>query len=109
MAAPARRARRAALTRFSHFAAIDWSGAVGPRQRGIAVAICAPGAAAPELVRPDNVWSRAEVADWLLGAMPAGTLVGLDLGLSLPFADRGAYFPGWDHSPADSRALWALV
>ena len=84
----------AALTRFSHFAAIDWSGAVGPRQRGIAVAICWPGGGAPELVRPDHVWSRDEVADWLLAAMPAGTLVGLDLGLSLPFADRGGFFPG---------------
>jgi hypothetical protein len=41
--------------------------------------------------------------------MPIGTLVGLDLGLSLPFADRGAFFPGWEESPADARALWALV
>ena len=41
--------------------------------------------------------------------MPPDTLVGMDLGLSLPFADRGAFFPGWDDSPADARALWALV
>ena len=47
--------------------------------------------------------------DWLTDEMPAGTLVGLDLGPSLPFVDRGAFFPGWDDSPADARALWALV
>ena len=95
--------------RFRHFAAIDWSGAVGARQRGLAVAICAPGTAAPQLVRPGHVWSRAEIADWLLLTMPADTLVGLDIGPSLPFADRGAFFPGWDESPADARALWRLV
>ncbi len=99
----------AALTRFAHFAAIDWSGAVGPRQRGIAVATCGIGAAAPALVRPGHVWSRLDVAEWLLDGLPDGTLVGLDLGLSLPFADRSAFFPGWDDSPADARALWRLV
>lgn len=36
-------------------------------------------------------------------------LVGLDLSPSLAFADRGAFFPGWAQSPADARALWALV
>ncbi len=47
--------------------------------------------------------------NWLLEEMPQGTLVGLDLGMSLPFADRGAYFPGWDESPDDARGLWALI
>ena len=95
--------------RFRHFAAIDWSGAVGPRQPGIAVALCATGDAAPALVRPGHVWSRREVADWLLTDLPPDTLVGLDLGASLPFADCGAFFPGWADSPADARALWRLV
>ena len=95
--------------RFTHFAAIDWSGAIGARQRGIAVAICAPGRAAPEKIRPGHVWSRSEVCGWLQEEMPPGTLVGLDLGPALPFADRGAYFPGWSDSPADARSLWALV
>lgn len=97
------------MTHFRHFAAIDWSGAVGPRQKGIAVAICARGHAAPELVRPGHVWSRADVLDWLGDGMPADTIVGLDLGPSLPFADLGAFFPGWTLSPADARGLWALV
>jgi len=97
------------VRRFRHFAAIDWSGAVGERQRGIAVAICAEGDAAPPLVRPGHIWSRADVLDWLVEQLPPDTLVGVDLGPSLPFVDRGAYFPGWDESPADARALWALV
>jgi hypothetical protein len=46
---------------------------------------------------------------WLLDEMPADTLVGLDLGASLPFADCGAFFPGWDRSPPDAKSLWRLV
>jgi hypothetical protein len=94
---------------FGHFAAIDWSGAVGARQRGIALGLCRQGRGAPELVRPGHVWSRQEVVDWMVGEMPAGTLVGLDIGPSLPFADRGAFFPGWGESPPDARGLWGLV
>ncbi len=95
--------------RFHHFAAIDWSGAVGPRQPGIAVAICARGTAAPTLIAAEAGWSRTAALDWLTNAMPPDTLVGLDLGPSLPFVDRGAFFPGWAESPADARALWTLV
>ena len=93
---------------FRHFAAIDWSGAVGERHKGIAVALCG-GTGPPALVRPGHRWSRGDVFDWLLGEMPDDTLVGLDLGLSLPFADRGAFFPGWAQSPPDAKALWAMV
>ncbi|MDE2303338.1 MAG: hypothetical protein KGK11_12345 [Sphingomonadales bacterium] len=97
------------MNRFRHFAAIDWSGATGERHRGIAVALCGQGHGAPALLRPGHRWSRIEVLDWLLGAMPAETLVGIDLGQSLPFLDRGAFFPGWTRSPGDARGLWALV
>ena len=51
--------------RFERFAAIDWSGAKGERHKGIAIALCGTGDAAPVLVRPDHVWSRMEVLDWL--------------------------------------------
>jgi hypothetical protein len=95
--------------RFRHFAAIDWSGAAGERHAGIALAICETGDAPPKIVRPGHRWSRAEVTEWLVGRMPADTLVGLDISGSLAFADRGAYFPGWRDSPPDARALWALV
>lgn len=97
------------MSRFAHFAAIDWSGAAGERHKGIAVAICGAGDAAPKLVRPGHRWSRQDILDWLLDGLPENTLVGLDLGISLPFADRGAFFPGWSESPPDARALWALV
>jgi hypothetical protein len=60
-------------------------------------------------VRPGHRWSRPEVLRWLLDDMPADTLVGLDLGLSLAFVDAGAFFPGWADSPADARALWQQV
>ena len=97
------------MIHFQHFAAIDWSGAAGERHAGIAVGLCERAGGAPRLVRPGHRWSRAEVLHWLQGEMPADTLVGLDLGMSLPFADCGAFFPGWAHSPPDARALWALV
>jgi hypothetical protein len=95
--------------RFRHFAGIDWSGAVGARQPGIRVALCHAGDAAPMLVRADHIWSREDVLAWLTDDLPADTLVGLDLGASLPFLDQGSYFPGWSQSPPDARALWALV
>lgn len=95
--------------RFRNFAAIDWSGAVGERHSGIAVALLREGAAAPELVRPGHRWSRPEVLDWLLSEMPGDTLAGFDMGISLAFADAGAFFPGWLESPQDARSLWAAV
>ena len=94
---------------FAHFAAIDWSGAAGERHAGIAVALCEADGGPPRLIDIGKRWSRGEVRDWLLEEMPANTLVGLDLGISLPFADRGAFFPGWADSPPDAKALWALV
>jgi len=96
---------------FRNFMAIDWSGARGERHKGIAVALCGEGEAAPRLLRPPAhaQWSRPDVLDLLLHGLPADTLVGMDLGISLPFADAGAFFPGWPQSPPDARALWAMV
>jgi len=96
--------------RFERFAAIDWSGAKGRRQRGIAVAACEEGRTAPVLVEPSGAsWGRAEVLDWLVEQADEPILIGLDLSPAFPFADRGAYFPGWPESPPDARSLWALV
>jgi len=97
------------LHRFTHYAAIDWSGASGQRHRGIALAIIGATDAAPLLVRPGHIWSREEVLAWVVEATPPDTLIGFDLGQSLPFADCGAFFPGWAQSPATARDLWALV
>lgn len=98
------------MRRFNHFAALDWSGARGARQRGIALAV-ASDAASPALVRPGHVWSRAEILDWLEEIAAAGEdmLIGFDFSAAFAFADRAAYFPEWEESPPDIPGLWSLV
>lgn len=98
------------MSRFTHFLAVDWSGAKGPRQKGIALAIAPATGGPPALIPPPDRrgWARSEVLALLLD-LPGDMLVGLDLGIGLPFVDAGAYFPDWDASPADARALWALI
>ncbi|WP_235530473.1 hypothetical protein [Sphingomonas sp. Leaf62] len=101
---------RAALTRrFTRFAAIDWSGQAVAHPEGLAVAEI--GDAGPELIVREGGWSRGAVLDWLAGlaAARADMLIGLDLSPALPFVDLDRYFPGWDASPPDARALWAMV
>lgn len=96
--------------RFSRFAAIDWSGAKGNRHKGIAVALCTEGKAAPELVAaPHGIWSRRDVADWLRAtAMERPTLFGFDFSFAPPFVARGAYLPG-DRTADSALAFWAYV
>lgn len=95
---------------FDHFLAIDWSGAKGERHRGIALAIAEADGGPPVLVDPpQRGLSRMEVLELLRDDLPANTLVGADLGISLPFMDAGAFFPGWHRSPRNAKALWALV
>jgi hypothetical protein len=95
---------------FERFAAIDWSGAKGRRHKGIAVALAQAGDAAPALVRPDQIWSRSEVLDWLLAtADEAPTLFGFDCSFAPPIAERGAYLPGEAGVPAEAKAFWAYV
>ncbi len=98
------------MTRFTHFLAVDWSGAKGARQKGIALAVALAEGGPPVLVAPPDPkgWARGEVLA-LIAGLEAPTLVGLDLGIGLPFVDAGAFFPGWDASPADARSLWALI
>ena len=94
------------MSRFRHYVAIDWSGAAGERHKGIAVAVADAAGGPPVLAR--HQWSREDILA-LLRDLPPDTLAGLDLGLSLPVADCGAFFPGWAASPSDARSLWALV
>lgn len=94
---------------FRHFVAIDWSGAAGPRQKGIAIAIAVAEGGPPVLVEHDRAWSRADVLALLKEDLPDDTLVGMDLGISLPFADCGAFFPGWEDSPRDAKTLWRMI
>ena len=98
------------MTGFERFAAIDWSGAKGRRHKGIAVAVAEAGAAAPRLVRPDHVWSRTGVLEWLLAeAAAAPTLFGFDFSFAPPIAERGEYLPGEANVPATAREFWAYV
>lgn len=101
--------RKGVAPRFDHYLAIDWSGAVGAYQPGIALALCKNDGGPPRLSEPKFGWSRTEVFEILAHQLPPNTLVGLDLGISLPFQDRGAFFPGWDESPADAVELWHLI
>lgn len=98
------------MRRFSRFACIDWSGAVGEFPSGLALASIGPDGA-PELIGPERRWSRQAILDWLLELANADEdiLIGLDLSLGFPFHDQGSFFPEWSDSPADARALWALV
>ncbi|MBY0301576.1 MULTISPECIES: hypothetical protein [Sphingomonas] len=99
------------LPRFTRFAAIDWSGAKGQRHRGIAVATCDAGDAAPLLVAPPDgrAWSRQGVLDWLAGQRDDALLAGFDFSFSAPFVTRGAHLPGEAVATPDARALWAYV
>lgn len=94
---------------FGRFACIDWSGAKGDRQKGIAVALSDGPGQSPRLL--DRAWSRGAVLDWLRdeAARDRDLLVGIDFSAAFPFLDEGGYFPGWAESPADARALWQLI
>jgi hypothetical protein len=95
---------------FRRFAAIDWSGAKGRRHKGIAIALAEAGDAPPKLVRPDYVWSRTEVIEWLLAAAgEAPTLFGFDFSFAPPIAERGEYLPGEPDVPSTAREFWAYV
>ena len=95
--------------RFAATVAIDWSGAKGRRHKGIAVAE-ALGNEAPQLVRPDHVWSRCEVLDWLVERAAAEpTLFGFDFSFAPPFIERGAYLPGEGGVPDTAREFWTYV
>ena len=95
--------------RFAAYVAIDWSGAKGKRHKGIAIAE-ARGEAAPRLVRPGHVWSREEVAGWLLRqAAKEPTLFGFDFSFAPPLIERGEYLPGEPGVPSTAREFWAYV
>jgi hypothetical protein len=103
------------MRRFSRFACFDWSGQAVARPKGIALAVTGPetgaGAKAPALVASDTGWSRNDALQWLRdrAAENADMLIGFDFSFALPFADHGAYFPGWTDSPGNARALWRRI
>ena len=96
---------------FNEFAVFDWSGQNVARPKGIALASCAAGKAPQLHVPTDTHWSRSDVLHWLVKAAESQSdmLIGFDLSMGFPFADAGAFFPGWEHSPQSAPALWQLV
>ena len=99
----------AVVPEFDSYVAIDWSGAKGRRHKGIAIAE-ARGEAAPRLVRPEHVWSRREVLDWLLRqAAKEPTLFGFDFSFAPPLIERGEYLPGEPDIPGTAREFWSYV
>lgn len=97
------------VDRFTHFAAIDWSGAKGRLHKGIALAVCEAGHNAPSLIAPPNrAWSRQAICDWILAQADQPLLIGLDMSFCAPILGRGAYLPG-ETDAVDARALWAYV
>lgn len=95
---------------FTHFAAIDWSGAKGRRHRGIAIATCEAGKNAPRLTAPERIWSRTDVFDWVKekAGGPDRWLIGFDFSFAPPIVERGCYLPG-ENVPRNARAFWAYV
>ena len=96
---------------FKEFAVFDWSGQNVARPKGIALASCAVGKAPKLHVPTDNYWSRNDVLHWLMKAADSQSdmLIGFDLSMGFPYADTGAFFPGWDYSPHNAPDLWRLV
>ncbi|WP_394730980.1 hypothetical protein [Altererythrobacter sp. GH1-8] len=98
------------MREFTHFLAIDWSGAKGERHKGIALSLADANGGPPVLVEPPRRgWAREDVLVLLRDDIPHDTLVGMDLGISLPFADAGAFFPDWKDSPRNAKALWEMI
>ena len=94
---------------FTRFAAIDWSGAKGSKHKGIALALCEAGAAAPRLIAPPlGVWSRRAVADWIVAQKDEPILIGMDFSFSAPWVARRAYLPG-SGAPDTAKPFWRWI
>ena len=94
------------------FIGIDWSGAQGPRQPGIQLAIAKQGRGVPISVSPEDgrSWGRDGILSWLLEAAETGpVLAGIDFAFAHPFVDEGAYYPGLAASPHSPVELWNLI
>ena len=110
-----RRAESAPLA-FDAFIGIDWSGAKGTSQKGIAVAEATPGDCAPKITHPNGRrhWSRTGVVEWLREKAKADRiLVGIDFAFAHPWHDlgnQGAYYkPNIKSPPNTPQELWAMI
>lgn len=102
---------RVYVMRFNKFVAVDWSGAKGPRLKGLKVAICGPGKDVPVLVNPTGNWRRSDLAQWIKRTIidSGPVLFGFDFAFSYPYCDLEEYFPGSNQSPERAKYLWQDV
>lgn len=101
------------MNRFDRFLAIDWSGAMGERQRGIQIAyVDNQSDTGPVLMRlPDaKNWGRVVIKNLLskLARADQRTLVGMDFCFSVPWPDEGP-LPEGQHQVETVEGLWELV
>ena len=101
---------------FDCFVGIDWSGARGPYQAGLAVFLAEAGHSPPMRVSPPDTqrWSRRAIADWLSDlASRRRVLAGIDFAFAYPIHDMDGsecgYFPQMPNSPQHASALWQLI
>lgn len=101
------------MNRFDRFLAIDWSGAMGERQRGIQIAyLDNQSDTGPVLMRlPDaKNWGRVVIKNLLskLARADQRTLVGMDFCFSVPWPDEGP-LPEGRQQVGSVEELWAQV
>lgn len=105
-------AKPPSTTSFDQTIAIDWSGAKGKTQKGIAVALCERGKSGRHQVSMINpskgdTWSRESLCAWLIQHLQHNhTLVGFDFSFSLPFLDYDRYLPSTGFGAETARDLW---
>ena len=118
------------------FVGIDWSGARGPYQPGLAVFMAEAGKKAPQRIQPPDgkYWSRKAIIDWLEAvSAKRRVLAGIDFAFAYPvYDDRGensrgedsrggnsrgedsrgvrcGYFPDYADAPQDGPGLWQFI
>ena len=102
------------MSQFDRFLAIDWSGAMGERQRGIQIAYLDRAAGSdPVLLRlPDSKnWGRVVVKNLInkLARAQQRTLVGFDFSFSVPWPDEEGPLPERHEKISSVDELWNLV
>jgi hypothetical protein len=100
---------------FTHYIGIDWSGARGARQSGLAAAIMDRSTNHVTLVEPIGKyksWSREGLVEAIASKfdlpVSARVLIGIDSSFSFPWLDKEVYFPT-NFFGEDARQFWRHV
>ncbi len=99
------------MSDFSHFVAIDWSGAKAlPSYRHkLQMAVCNSGTAPPRLITPRNGFSRRDICDVLRADyLQKPSLIGFDFSFAPPFMDKHDYLPPMQTAKS-APAFWRFV